>query len=171
MKNKLKLLKIKLLLYGSLTASTLATGCSAKKESITQMSEMQEFNLDIKDSSDYKIIHVINSFERENTYFVKTLELEDLNKYEDNDKYRKYFTIKNFSEYNSILYIDVFSGIVVSVKHTNKNETLFSFSTVLEEENAYDYISSYLDEKDYYNKEEIEMLLLNSNEKKLVKQK
>lgn len=172
MKNKLKSLKIKLILYGSLTASAMSytTGCSLQKESITQMSEMQEFNLDGKDSSDYKIIHVMNSFGRENTYFTKICSFKDLNKYSDGNNYRKYFTIGTSFD-NATLYIDVFTGIVVSVKHDYGNTISYSFNKIITEENAYDYISSHLDEKEYYNKEEIEVLLLNSIEKNLVKQK
>lgn len=166
MKEKLKLLKIKLLLYGSLSAATMfyTSGCSSEKEPISKTQEQQEF--DLNELSNLKLIKVTNSFGTENIYLTKTLELKDLNKYND-DKYFKYFTIKPF--YKSTIYVDIFSGIVVTMKHIKEGETSYSFNTILNEENAYDYFSSVLGDKEYYSKEELKKILTNLSEKKLIK--
>ena len=179
MKNLKVRKNIKALAITSSLALLSLTGCEEKGNDCTVREYMQsvdEFNLINPDKrADYKIIETENAKGETDVNFVQVLTTEQLNDvnndtwvFEDSDSYDKYFDSNKAVTPRTYLYFNALDGELISVKrekvdkHLFKDseyETSYLISTITDEDDAYNYACTYLDDKETYTREDMSNLV------------
>lgn len=179
MKNLKVRKNIKALALSSSLALLSLTGCEEKGNDCTVREYMQsvdEFNLINPDKGEnYKIIETENVKGETDVNFVQVLTTEQLNDvnndtwvFEDSDSYDKYFDSNKAVTPRTYLYFNALDGELISVKrekvdkHLFKDseyETSYLISTITDEDDAYNYACTYLDDKETYTREDMSNLV------------
>ena len=179
MKNLKVRKNIKALALSSSLALLSLTGCEEKGNDCTVREYMQsvdEFNLINPDKGEnYKIIETENVKGETDVNFVQVLTTEQLNDvnndtwvFEDSDSYDKYFDSDKALTPRTYLYFNALDGELISVKrekvdkHLFKDseyETSYLISTITDEDDAYNYACTYLDDKETYTREDMSNLV------------
>ncbi len=158
---------------------TNMSGCGAKDR--TTISEMlqneDEFNLkgdpktiietvDVKGNYDVHIVENFSLYEIESVniwYQYNNCSLEK----SDVEYYRNYFR-NNATTPNTIFYIDILTGELVSVKYIEQDKNVFKddviktsylIADIVDEEDAYNYAYQYLGNKDSYTKDDLTYMI------------
>ena len=179
MKNLKVRKNIKNLALSSSLALLSLTGCEEKGNDCPVREYMQsvdEFDLINPDKGEtYKIIKTENVKGETDVKFVQVLTTEQLNDvnndtwvFEDSDSYDRYFDSNKAVTSNTYLYFNALDGELVSVKYKNVNRNLFKdneyeisylISNITDEDDAYNYACTYLDDKETYTREDMSNLV------------
>ena len=152
------------------------TGCGKEEGNDCTVEEymqsVDEFNLiNPTKGENYKIIETENVKGETDISFVQVLTTEQLNDvnidtwvFEDSDSYDKYFDANDVKTSNTYLYFNALDGELVSVKYKAVDKNLFKdneykisylISTIIDEDNAYNYACTYLGDKKTYTREDM----------------